>query len=394
VSSTPSSLFDGDGRFVIVERGEEWLAVAEGLLSLPTVPLVEDLPAAHVAAFVEDRPGLSADRDAAGNVVVRYQGQGAVAERPLVLVAHLDHPGFAVDDVTGDETALTFRGGLGLASAVAGAPVDFFVPGHVDPVGRGELADAAGEGGRLASALARVVAGDSVVGGFAMWGFPGFSVDDGHIVGRVCDDLLGAAVVLSALDELSRRRPDGVATWGLFTRAEEIGFLGTLEAIRLGTVPPAANVLSLECSKALTDAPQGGGVIVRVGDRASIFDPSLSEALAEAARQRAGDDPGFRWQRKLMDGGTCEATPFCAAGYRASGLALPLGNYHNALDETLAGPGVGPEDVAIDDYLAGVALLVELACSPSLLEAPVGPPPWLAERGERARTMLAGDRRA
>ncbi len=377
-----------------MERVDEWLTVAEGLLSLPTIPLVEDLPAAHVAAFVEARPGLSADRDAAGNVLVRYQSDGADVERPLVLVAHLDHPGFAIDDVTGDETALTFRGGLGLTCAVVGAPVDFFVPGRVDPVGRGELVEAAGEGGRLASARAQVVAGEAVVGGFAMWGFPGYSVDDGHIVGRVCDDLLGAAVVLSALDELSRRNPEGLAVWGLFTRAEEIGFLGTLEAIRLGTVPQTANVLSLECSKALADAPQGSGVIVRVGDRASIFDPELSEALAGAARQCAGADPGFRWQRKLMDGGTCEATPFCAAGYRASGLALPLGNYHNALDDPTAGPGVGPEHVAVDDYLAGVALLVELACSPSLLETPVGPPPWLAEHGQRAQTVLTGDRRA
>ena len=377
-----------------MERAERWLAVAEEVLCLPTVPLVEDLPAAHVVAFAEARPALEAERDAAGNVVVRYQGAGADPDRPLVLVAHLDHPGFAVEEVVGREVTLGFRGGLGLASAVAGAPVDFFVTGRVDPVGRGALESAAGEEGRLATARARVLDGEAVAGGFAMWGFPGFAVDDGRIVGRVCDDLLGAAVVLSTLDELARRRPDGVATWGLFTRAEEIGFLGTLEAIRLGTVPPAACVLSLECSKALADAPQGGGVIVRVGDRASIFDPALTEALAGAARQVERDDPRFRWQRKLMDGGTCEATAFCAAGYRASGLALPLGNYHNALDDPVAGPGVGPEHVAVDDYLAGVQLLVELARSPSLLDPPSGPPPWLAERTERAQALLGGDRRA
>ena len=377
-----------------MERAERWLAVAEELLSLPTVPLVEDLPADHVAAFAEARPALGAERDAAGNVVVRYPGAGAGADRPLVLVAHLDHPGFAVEEVTGDLAALSFRGGLGLAAAVAGAPVDFFVPGRADPVGRGELESADGDGDRLAAARARVLDGDAIAGGFAMWGFPGFAVDDGRIVGRVCDDLLGAAVVLSTLDELARRRPGGVTVWGLFTRAEEIGFLGTLEAIRLGTVPAAACVLSLECSKALGDAPQGGGVIVRVGDRASIFDPGLSEALAGAARQVQGDEPGFRWQRKLMDGGTCEATAFCAAGYRASGLALPLGNYHNALDDQTSGAGVGPEHVVVDDYLAGVQLLVEMACTPALLDAPSGPPPWLAERTERARATLAGERHA
>ncbi|CAN5123837.1 hypothetical protein BH24ACT1_BH24ACT1_11880 [soil metagenome] len=377
-----------------MERVDDWLAVAEGLMSQPTVPLVEDLPAAHVVDFAATQPRLSADRDAAGNVVVCYAGDGAQADRPLVLVAHLDHPGFAVEDVAGDEATLSFRGGLGLASAVKGAPIDFFLAGRVEPIGRGELIAAQGSDGRLASARARMVDGEAAAGGFAMWGFPGFALNGDRIEGRVCDDLLGAAVVLSTLDELSRRAPEGVAVWGLFTRAEEIGFLGALEAIRLGTVPRDACVLSLECSKALVDAPQGGGIIVRVGDRASIFDPGVSAALAAAARQRADDDPGFRWQRKLMDGGACEATAFCASGYRASGLALPLGNYHNALDDSTSGAGVGPEHVLVDDYVAGVQLLVELACSPSLLDPPSGPPVWLAERTDRARATLAEDRHA
>lgn len=373
-----------------MEAVHDWLAVAEGLLSQPTAPLVEDLPAAHVTAFAGARPKLSAERDGAGNVVVRYGDDGAHGRPPLVLVAHLDHPGFAVGDVTGGEAELTFRGGLAVAAAVAGAPVEFFLTGRADPVGRGELIAAEGDSGRLASARARVLDGDAVSGGFAMWGFPGFAVEDGRIRSRACDDLLGAAVVLSTLDELSRRAPEGVAVWGLFTRAEEIGFLGALESIRLGTVPRGADVLSLECSKALIDAPQGGGVIVRVGDRASIFDPHLSEALAAAARRRAEEDSDFRWQRKLMDGGACEATAFCAAGYRASGLALPLGNYHNAVDDPADSSGVGPEHVVVADYVAGVHLLVELACSPSLLDPPSGPPAWMAERTDRARALLSG----
>ncbi len=378
----------------MVDRRADWLAVAERLLSQPTVPLVEDLPAAHVVDFAERRRHLGAGRDGAGNVVVRYHGEGADAERPLVLVAHLDHPGFAVDEVGGRTATLSFRGGLAVANAVAGSPIDFFHRFEADPVGRGVLFDAEGRDGRLRGARARVVDGEASVDGFAMWAFPGFSLEAGRICGRVCDDLLGAAVVLCTLDELSRRAPAGVEVWGLFTRAEEIGFLGALEAIRLGTVPPRAAVLSLECSKALVDAPQGGGVIVRVGDRTSIFDPGLSEALAGAARRLAADDGDFRWQRKLMDAGTCEASAFCAAGWRASGLALPLGNYHNALDRSLdgtplKGPGIGPEHVTVDDYLAGVRLLVELAGCPSLLEAPSHPPPWLAERMARAHRELA-----
>ncbi|MDP9020209.1 MAG: M20/M25/M40 family metallo-hydrolase, partial [Actinomycetota bacterium] len=261
-----------------------------------------------------------------------------------------------------------------------------FRTGSAEPTGQGELVVAEDHEGRLKGATARVVEGRAEPGGFAMWRFPGFSVVHDRISGRVCDDLLGAAVVLCALDELARRQPAGAAVWGLFTRAEEIGFLGALEAIRLRTVPAGARVLSLECSKALADAPQGAGVIVRVGDRTSIFDPGLTASLVRAAREVADAHPGFRWQRKLMDGGTCEASVFCARGYRASGLALPLGNYHNGLDR---GPGVGPEHVSVDDYLAGVRLATELALSPRLLDGGGDDPAaWLRRHQDRARAEL------
>lgn len=362
------------------------MAVAEGLLRLPTAPLMEDLPAAHVAAAGEALAGVDVERDAAGNVVLRYAGEGADSSRPLVLVAHLDHPGFTVSQVEGDLVTLTFRGGLAARHAVAGSPVDFFRRGEVERTGAGAVVNAVAHAGRLTGGLARLDSGEVAADGFAMWAFPGFGVVDGRITGRVCDDLLGAAAVLAALGEVARRAPAGAAVWGLFTRAEEIGFLGTLEAIRLGTVPPGAVVISVECSQALAGAPQGGGVIVRVGDRRSIFDPGVSDGIREAAEEVGRTDPGFRWQRRLMDGGTCEASAFCAFGYRSSGLALPLGNYHNASDD---GKGVGPEHVVVDDYRAGVQLLVELACRPELLEPQgPGPAPWLEDPMARARAEL------
>jgi putative aminopeptidase FrvX len=369
----------------VSERLDRRLAVAEGLLGQPTAPLMEDLPRAHVRAFAAAH-GLAADDDPAGNVVVRYEGRhaGDAASRPLVLVAHLDHPGFAVTGGDGEGVDLEFRGGLMADNAVPGAPLDFFAPGRPEPVGRGELVSAAAsDNGRLTGATARVVEGAIHPDGFAMWGFPGWSVDDGLVTARCCDDLLGAAAALCALEEIAGRAPDDVAVWGLFTRAEEIGFLGAIDAIGRGVVPEGAAVISLECSKALPDAPQGGGVIVRVGDRMSIFDPDLTGALGRAATQVAATDSRFRWQRKLMDGGACEATAFCAAGYRSSGLALPLGNYHNADD---SGPGIAPETVRVDDFHAEVDLLVELGCDPHLLSpAGGGLPEWFTERAGAAR---------
>lgn len=356
-----------------------WLDIAEALLANPTAPMMEDLPQAHVRAFADER-GFEHTTDAAGNVLVKAGTDGA--HPPLVLVAHLDHPGFHVDAGDGDVVSLTFHGGLMAEHAVPGSPVHFFRRGEMEPIGTGAVVAADETAGRLTGASAEVLDGEAVVGGFAMWGFPSWSIDDGRITGRVCDDLLGAGAILATLDEVG---PCNV--WGLFTRAEEVGFLGAIEAIRLATVPADSSVLSLECSPALPSAPQGGGVIVRVGDRMSIFDPGLTAALVAAAETQAKDDPTFKWQRKLMDGGACEATAFCATGYRASGVAVPLGGYHNA-----GGGQVAAETVLVDDFVAEVQLLVTLARNPSLLDPETNEPPqWLIERGAKARELLGSD---
>jgi putative aminopeptidase FrvX len=353
------------------------LDLVEELLALPTAPFVEDLPAQFVLDRAADVPGLEAGRDAAGNVVLR-SGATDGGRPPLVLVAHLDHPCFVVEATEGSAATLAFRGGVRAGVARTGSPLLFFRPGEPEPVGRGRLRVPNEADGRLRGGTALVDDGEAPEGGFAMWGFPGVRVRTKSIEARACDDLIGAAAVMAAL-EGAARTGDGPPVMGLLTRAEEVGLLGALEAARLGTVPKDAMVLSLECSKALADAPQGDGVVVRVGDRATIFDPALTAALVE--RARAVED--LRWQRKLMDGGVCEASAFGAAGWRTSGLAVPLANYHNAADD---GSGIAPESVLTEDFLAEVRLLEALVAEP--LELPGGPPAWLAARSEAAQEAL------
>jgi endoglucanase len=295
----------------------------------------------------------------------------------------MDHPGFHVaSSVHGQPAdALVFKGGLMAEHARPGSPLHFFRRGERDPVGEGVLTTAdADANGRLIGGRA-----DRHEGDFAMWGFPGWSIADGKITARVCDDLLGCAAILAVLDEIAASRAS-TCVWGLFTRAEEEGFLGAFEAIRLGTVPKDADVLSLECSKALPHAPQGGGVIVRVGDRMSIFDPSLTAALEAAATTV----DGLRSQRRLMDGGACEATAFCAAGYRAGGLALPLVNYHNMSGLDGGEPGIGPETIRVSDFAAEVRLLLRLAeLSPRLPELERGAEAWIGDLTRTARKTLS-----
>ncbi|MBE7462725.1 MAG: hypothetical protein HS116_04430 [Planctomycetes bacterium] len=341
-------------------RLNAWLKLAQGLLECPTAALREDLPAAHVAAFAHARPALFLKRDAVGNLLVGYPGNGAGAKAPIVLVAHLDHPGFWIEAIRGRTVELLFKGGVRLEHAVKGAPLAFYRRGEAKPTGFGKLEKSIGANGRVVSATARIERGTAECGGFTMWDFPGFSVRGGKIVSRCCDDLLGAAAAMCVLDELARSKPKGVAAWGLFTRAEEIGFYGALWAVKERWIPREARVISLECSRALAVAPQGAGPVVRVGDSASLFDPPFTEALRQACVRVQKEDPSFLYQRKLMDGGACEATAFCSAGYRSSGICVPLGNYHNQTGLDGGKKGIGPESVAVSDFAGEVRLLLEL----------------------------------
>lgn len=356
--------------------GARWLKIAKAFLDCPTAALKEELPARHIAAFVAARPQLSLRQDGAGNLLVKYPADGGSSSAPLVLVAHMDHPGFWIEAPSGrrGEARLLFKGGVQAPFVNTGAKVRFFRTGQKRATGRGELLSFQAENGRLRSAAAKVTSGKAEPGGFAMWDIPAFELrkmrgGGQRIVSRGCDDQLGGAAMLCALDELCRTKPKGAAVWALFTRAEEIGFMGAAEAVRTKLLPKGAQVISLECSRAFRHVPQNGGVAVRLGDRASLFDPVLTDALIRRCEALRAKDPGFRFQHALMNGGICEAAVFCAAGYRASGLALPLGNYHNQAGLEGGRKRIGPEHVAAGDFLAEVRLLVELASHPKELLA-------------------------
>src|SRR2546422_3561311 len=101
----------------------ELLKLAGAVLRLPTVPYHEQ----QVRAFVErwcGELGLRVARDRVGNVIVRYKrgSAGASPSRPLVFVAHMDHPGFELLD----ERHAEFLGGVP-RELFAGARVRFYV---------------------------------------------------------------------------------------------------------------------------------------------------------------------------------------------------------------------------------------------------------------------------
>lgn len=305
------------------------LAFLLDLTATPTAAGHEGRVIAKIEAWLSERPHLRLDRDTAGNLVLSASEEPL--GDPLYITAHLDHPAFVVDRVESSTVHLFFRGGVR----------DPFFPGtaidiHSDagPV-RATITEAGkADPDRPVSAKLGGTELDSHVdrGQIATWALPEAEIDGDTLRTNACDDLAAVAAALMAFDELTEHgapeTPRPVRL--LFTLAEEIGFIGAIAACKLGTMPAGSLVVALENSRSYPhDSPIGGGPILRVGDRMSTFDPALTGACAEVATEMAKADETFKWQRKLMPGGACEATAFCAYGYSATCLCLPLGNYHN-----------------------------------------------------------------
>lgn len=321
--------------------------ILERTLDNPTAPYREGEVIAWVRAFVARQEGLTLREDADGNQYVRRRGVRA-SRSPLVLSAHMDHPGFRAlrsrPRRGGQRVEALFLGGV-RPSYFPGARVRFHTgDGGTRATVHGTRPDPRSGGLRVLLHARERVPG----GAFGTWDLPGFRRSRRNpdlIETRAADDLAGVAAILAVLEAADAIDPKRrVDVRGLFTRAEEVGFVGALAVARGRRLPRGARIVAVEASKALPDAPQGGGPILRVGDRTSIFDDGLTRWIGRvgADLERRGR---FAWQRKLMDGGTCEASAFQLYGHRCAGMCLPLGNYHNMGERG----GIAVETIRLSD---------------------------------------------
>src|SRR5439155_2998641 len=159
-----------------------------------------------------------------------------------------------------------------------------------------------------------------------------------------------------AMIELRRRRRRAHVL-GVISRAEEVGFQGALTVAEAKVLPRNALVISLETSREIPPVKMGRGVILRVGDRTSIFDSAATRFLGEVAQLASEREPSFRFQRALMSGGTCEATAYQEFGFQTAALCIALGNYHNCAPQRK----IAAEFVSVADACGMVRLLVETA---------------------------------
>jgi endoglucanase len=337
------------------------------LTAIPTAAGREHRVIAWVTRWVGRRKNLKLRCDEHGNLLITQAGADASVDhgpKPIFLTAHLDHPAFVVSRVVDPRTLeLEFRGGV-RAECFPGKEVEIFDAADGKWYGKITDLETATPFQKVTVRLVRRCV-SLAPGDVGRWRLRGRgsrpTVVAGLFYAPACDDLAGAAAALAVLDNL-RRRPRFSHVGLLLTRAEEVGFVGAIGAARSGTVPRDARLICLETSRSFAESPIGGGPILRVGDRMTVFSPGLTNLLGQILREHERVHPGFRWQRKLMPGGACEATAFAEYGYHATCICLPLGNYHNMTDCSLpegAKPtgGIGPEFISVADYAGLVEML-------------------------------------
>jgi endoglucanase len=328
------------------------------LCSVPTAPFAEANVIEWVAAFAKDRK-LDLQTDKWGNLLLSLGPIPKPGKKRLVLAAHMDHPGFVSAAMTGPkELTAHFRGGVAAEYIVPGTKVRFF-PRDGEIVAK-VLSVAGQTKDRPYLTSAKLSVPTAIPAGVpGMFDFTPAKFTQTHFHSRVCDDLAGAAAALSALDALRKDKPK-IPFAVLLTRAEEVGFVGAIGAVLSPQLLRKDDdlLLAIECSMEQPYAQQQHGVIIRVGDRTSIFNSSLTAFLTTTAENLAKKNKLFKYQRALMPGGTCESTVYDAWGYHSAAVCVPLGNYHN-MDR--AKKKLAPENVATSDYLNEVALFIELA---------------------------------
>ncbi|HCV28370.1 MAG TPA: hypothetical protein QGI07_04110 [Dehalococcoidia bacterium] len=326
------------------------LTYLAGLGAIPATSYYEKPVADYILAQCADI-GVETQVDRYGNILATRPRTDDSAD-DVAFVAHMDHPGYEAISAEDDGVHGHGLGGLPPQAYDSGVAVTFIGPvGEREPglvMGRAGARD----GNNLIFEVPRDRLGPLPCA--VVLDLPDFDYDvqSQLIRMRAADDLAGCASILAVLRSAVEEPTPG-AVYGLFTRAEEVGLVGARLAAADGLLPTGTNVVSVETSSILPGAEMGVGPVVRTGDRMTTFGFEAEEYLA-AAIKTIGDSPV---QRQLMQAGTCEGTAFARNGYPTTGLAYPLGAWHNnGPDDTIR-----PEFIHHDDFATGIALLAAAA---------------------------------
>ncbi len=344
--------------------------LVRAVLNCPTAPFREDrvVDLVHQIAARLDHVRFRRDRD--GNLDLHYRKGPARTRRPLILQAHLDHPGFIALSQTRTNRVTARFVGLVDPAFFPGAGVVF----HGVEAVRAKVLSTRKPRGEKDLRVELEAEGRVEPGVPGVWDLPTYRRRGNFIETVAADDLMGVAAILCALEDVANRGDDADVRV-VFTRGEEAGYLGAIGMLEDRRLPRDARVVTVEGTQALTHVRPGGGPVLRVGDRRSVYSPRLTGALDLIGRELERKSSEFTFRRALMDGGVCESTVFGLYGHEAACLCLPVTNLHNMTPRGR----IGPERVHLGD-LAGLI---------RYLDAIIGHDLDLEARDARTRTRLA-----
>lgn len=339
------------------------LAYLKELGKKPATSFYESGPSQSIENILS-KLGVTNWKDQYGNIIARYV-KGDSDKPPIAFVAHMDHPGFEAIDVDGKRVTARVLGGIPMSALSNPVPVFILledgtrIPALTNPF---ETPGKVSKNDSERFVLLNLCAEAKIVPPLpVMFDLPDFDMAEGEIHMRAVDDLAGCAAILSIFEQLQASRA-AANIYGVFTRAEEVGLYGARMMAEAKTLEKSTIIVSIESSSVIPGVTQSAGPVIRTGDATLTFDAEAEQLLLAARtsiKQRRLD---FKSQRALMSGGTCEATAFALAGYRTTGVAFPLRNYHNATTSIADRHSkVCAEYIQVSDFLDGVDLLTEAA---------------------------------
>tara|TARA_Y100001960_G_scaffold63669_1_gene66738 strand:+ start:7438 stop:8466 length:1029 start_codon:yes stop_codon:yes gene_type:complete len=266
--------------------------VLESILNTPTAPFHEYHVIGVIESLLESCHSARVERDSFGNLIVIVGPDNK--DPKWIFGSHMDHPGFVElpDSECEDLSRSKFRDKFVFLGGVPDSYLDENFP--IKEFGR-----------------------------FAMWDLPPMQIIEDDVRSRACDDLVGCSAIVSLIRHLDNNENDE-SFGAVFTRSEEVGFIGATKLAEEWPFKSDSCFVSIETSVPVNGTAMGEGPICRVGDRITIFDRDATESILIA-----GENHEIPVQRALLDGGACEASAMSAFGIRSAGISVPLGNYHN-----------------------------------------------------------------
>lgn len=323
------------------------------LFNQPTAPFKELHVLTKIKEILEIQK-IPYFTDGSGNIIAGVKSKAALWKKPyFVYIAHTDHPGFHITEETKKNTYKALWFGGAPFKQMKGKRVRIYNFKNTKSK-TGKILDIDAKVYKRTGMDMTIQAKNISVGDFGSFYCPSCQFTKDKVITRCADDLAGCVMALGALIDVKKQKLPVVS---IFTRAEEVGFVGAIGLLKSKILDPKyARVISLEASKTLPGAEIHKGPVVRLGDASTIFNSRMNRFVTLSAQELAKKDKTFKYQRRIMDGGSCEATAFDLYGFRTMGLSVPLVNYHN---QGKRGPA--PEIISILDVENGRKLLTEIA---------------------------------